>query len=106
MKKIIRISFGLLFIFFISVWFGSFKTLKATEIDVTENISYLGASIRLTNPKGIRFGAQVDMEALVQELAINESDIDAYGYVVCFGETDVENLYIGATVNGKNVVSA
>lgn len=106
MKKIIRICFGLLFIFLISVWFGSFKTLKATEIDVTENISYLGASVRLTNPKGIRFGAQVDMEALVQELAINESDIDAYGYVVCFGETDTDKLYIGATVNGKNVVSA
>ena len=106
MKKIIRISFGLLFVFFVSVWFGSFKITKATGIDVTENISYLGASIRLTDPKGIRFGAHVDMEPLVQELAINESDIDAYGYVVCFGEADAQELYIGATVNGKNALSA
>ena len=106
MKKIIRISFGLLFVFFVSVWFGSFKITKATEIDVTENISYLGASIRLTDPKGIRFGAHVDMDDLLSELSITESNIDAYGYVVCFGEADAQELYIGATVNGKNAVSA
>ena len=92
MKKIIRISFGLLFVFFVSVWFGSFKITKATGIDVTENISYLGASIRLTDPKGIRFGAHVDMDDLLSELSITESDIDAYGYVVCFAVNSCANI--------------
>lgn len=101
-----KLVFGLLFFVFIALFTtGNAKTVKATGTLETSNITYLGASIRLTEPSGIRFTAHVDMESLLSELSINQNEIDGYGFVVAFGDTQASDLTIGATVNGKRTLN-
>ena len=111
MKKIkinlSKVVFGLLVCLFIALFIsGNQKTVKATASAETDNITYLGASVRLTEPCGIRFTAHVDMESLLSELGINQNEIDGYGFVVAFGDAKASELEIGATVNGKRTLHA
>jgi len=94
MKKIFIFIFTLVFICFIST---SFNT-KATTLETNELITIQGAQIRTSGDIGIRFVGNVDTNYM--------EEVEAYGICIAFGQATTENLYLGQTINEKNVLAA
>lgn len=89
------------------VFLNDYQEVKADTISETDTITYNGASIRLTTAgkEGLRFSATIDLNELTTNEGISVNDIDYYGFVVCFGECEKDELYVGASVNGKNTLT-
>lgn len=102
-KKIILF----IFVFVLFLFIKDYKEVKATMINETDTITYNGASVRLSTAgkEGLRFSATIDLDEFTTNEGISVSDIDYYGFVVCFGECEKDDLYVGATVNGKNTLT-
>ena len=80
------------------------NVFSLSNIEESSNIKMIGASIRTTGVQGLRFIARVNTDSLCQELDIESTKILKYGIVVSLGETTIDNLYIGSTVNNKKVL--
>lgn len=96
--------------FIFLVLFSAFLFIKPvvnaeSQINESDNIVMVGASIRTTGVQGLRFIAQVDIDAFLEEQNIEINDITKYGIVLSLGEANCDNLYIGGTVNGKNTLN-
>ena len=106
MNKLVRRTVFICLVVLLLCLTGYNKKVNATNVDETSNISYLGASVRTTGNQGIRFTAQIDMDDFLSEKSITVGDINYYGFVVAYGDCDASSLYLGASVNGKNTLSA
>lgn len=105
MNKLVKKIIFAVFVLFSILFISSNVKVKAVVVDETDAISYLGASVRLTGEQGIRFTSRIDFDELLSKNGVSVNDIDYYGYVVAYGECDTEDLYVGATINGKNTLT-
>ena len=94
MKKLFIFIFTLVFICFIT----SGLNTKATTLETNELITIQGAQIRTSGNIGIRFVGKVDTNY--------SEEVEAYGICIAFGQATTENLYLGQSVNDKNVLAA
>ena len=97
MKIVRRITISL---FVLVVAFFMFLGIKANATPVTTNdqIEVLGAGVRTSGNAGIRFVGSVG--------TFDTTNVKAYGIAIAFGEVDVDSVVLGATVNGKSVLTA
>ena len=79
------------------VMFGLFFSgakFRAAEIQTSDEITVLGAQVRTNDPVGIRF------------VGTAAEEYDKYGIAIAFGKANVDEVVLGATVNGEVVLSA
>jgi len=93
-SKILIIAF--LFVF-IGLLFSGFKV--SADVQTSDQITIQGAQVRTAGSAGIRFVGYVDTDLATDE-------ISAYGMAIAFGDVNVADIVIGATVNDKSVLSA
>ena len=92
MKRTKVLLFVLVLVMF-ALFFSGVK-FRAAEIQTSDAINVLGAQVRTDDPLGIRFvGAAAE-------------EYDKYGIAIAFGKANVDEVVLGATVNGEVVLSA
>ena len=92
MKKIL---FVLMFVAFACLALCGFNVSTAAT---TSNEIYIeGAQVRVEGTAGIRFVGKISD-------SFDAEEVTAYGFALAFGETDIDNIVIGGTVNGKSVL--
>lgn len=94
MKKIFIFIFTLVFICFVSIEINT----KASTLETNDLITIQGAQIRTSGNVGIRFVGNVDSNF--------SEEVAAYGICIAFGHATTDNLYLGQTINEKNVLAA
>ena len=92
MKRTKVLLFSLVLVMFALIFSG--VEFKAAEVATSSTISVKGAQVRTSDPVGIRF------------VGTAEGEYDAYGIAIAFGDVDVNQVVLGATINGKAVLSA
>ena len=96
MKKSKVLIFAFLFVI-IGLLFSGFKV--SADVQTSNQITIQGAQVRTAGSAGIRFVGYVDTNLVTDE-------ISAYGMAIAFGDANVADIVIGATVNDKSVLSA
>ena len=92
MKRTKVLLFVLVLVMF-GLFFSGAK-FRAAEIQTSDEITVLGAQVRTDDPLGIRFVGKA------------EGEYDKYGIAIAFGKATVDEVVLGATVNGEVVLSA
>ena len=72
---------------------------KASEVMETNEISVLGASVRTSDPMGIRFYGAVNE-------ATDISEVNAFGIAIAFGDVEKSEVVLGNTIGEYEVLSA
>ena len=97
MKNIKRIIIGLfIFVAFLFVFSGF--NAKADPVATSSEIQVTGASVRTSGNAGIRFVGTVG--------SYDTTNVKAYGIAIAYGEQNVEDIILGATVGGKSILTA
>lgn len=97
MRRSKILIFVLLFTF-VMLFVSNFKV--DASANTNESLSIEGVQVRTSGEQsiGIRFVGEVE--------GYEGTNVTAYGISIAFGETDVTNIIVGGTVNGKSVLSA
>ena len=88
-----KVLFFTLVLVMFALFFSGVK-FRAAEVQTSDEITVLGAQVRTDDPLGIRF------------VGTAAEEYDKYGIAIAFGDVAVDQVVLGATVNGKTVLNA
>ncbi len=96
MKKLL---FFVMFVVVLCLTLCGFKVTTAATTTTSDLISVEGAQVRLEGSAGIRFVGKIND-------SFDPTGVTAYGISIAFGEANKNDVVIGGTANGMDVLSA